>query len=167
MTIEQWGAIGEIIGALAVVASLVYLAVQIRQNTKQLAHSMKATELAAFERNVDSGNRTRELFILHPDVYDLYSRGIKSYKALDTADRTRFGMILSNIFSSLQGAYIRQLTYGHDPNDFEGSKRTIDRLLRLAGVAAWLRHHEPDWRPEFAELVQERIEIVADTVQSE
>ena len=165
MTIEQWGAIGEIVGALAVVASLVYLAVQIRQNTRQLAHSMKATELAAFERNVDSGNRTRELFILHPDVYELYSRGTDSYKALDSADRVRFGMILSNIFSSLQGAYIRQLTYGHDPNDFEGSIRTIDRLLRLPGVAAWLRHHEPDWRPEFAGLVQERIGIVVDTGQ--
>ncbi|MFW2404876.1 MAG: hypothetical protein ACN4GT_08915 [Gammaproteobacteria bacterium] len=167
MTIEQWGAIGEIVGALAVVASLVYLAMQIRQNTRQLAHSMKATELAAFERNVDSGNRTRELFILHPDVHDLYLRGTKSFKALDTADRMRFGMILSNIFSSLQGAYIRQLTYGHDPNDFAGSVRTIDQLLKLAGVAAWLRHHEPDWRPEFAGLVQERMAVIADTGQPE
>ena len=36
MTIQDWGAIGEVVGAAAVVASLIYLAVQIRQNTLQL-----------------------------------------------------------------------------------------------------------------------------------
>lgn len=34
MSIQEWAAIAEIVGALAVVASLVYLAVQIRQNTR-------------------------------------------------------------------------------------------------------------------------------------
>ena len=32
MTIQEWGAIGEIIGGVAVVASLVYLAMQIRRS---------------------------------------------------------------------------------------------------------------------------------------
>lgn len=34
MTLEQLANIGELIGGLAVVASLIYLAIQIRQNTK-------------------------------------------------------------------------------------------------------------------------------------
>ena len=49
MTIQDWGALGEIIGALAVVASLVYLAVQIRQNSRQLAHSARAHEISTLE----------------------------------------------------------------------------------------------------------------------
>ncbi len=109
MTIEEWGAIGEIVGALAVVASLVYLAVQIRQNTRQLSLSMKATELAAFERNVESGNRVREMFIHDRKVTELYTRGIRNYDDLCAEDKLRFGMILSNVFSALQGAHIRQL----------------------------------------------------------
>ncbi len=36
MTLEDLGNLGEIIGAIAVVISLVYLAVQIRQNTAQI-----------------------------------------------------------------------------------------------------------------------------------
>ena len=63
MSIQEWAAIAEIVGAVAVVASLVYLAVQIRQNTHGLAMSLKSTELAAFERNVEAGNRIREIFI--------------------------------------------------------------------------------------------------------
>ncbi len=33
MTLQDWGAIGEVVGALAVVVTLIYLAKQIRQNT--------------------------------------------------------------------------------------------------------------------------------------
>ena len=34
MTIQDWGAIGEIVGGVGVIASLLYLAVQIRQNSR-------------------------------------------------------------------------------------------------------------------------------------
>ena len=67
MSIQEWAALAEIIGAVAVVASLIYLAVQVRQNTHELSMSLRSTELAAFERNVESGIRIRELFILNPD----------------------------------------------------------------------------------------------------
>jgi hypothetical protein len=36
VTIQDWGAIGEIVGAIAVVISLVYLATQLRMNTRAL-----------------------------------------------------------------------------------------------------------------------------------
>ena len=39
MSLADLGNIGEFVGAIAVVASLVYLALQIRQNTRQLDHN--------------------------------------------------------------------------------------------------------------------------------
>ncbi len=36
MSIQDWGAIGELVGAIAVILTLIYLATQIRQNTRQL-----------------------------------------------------------------------------------------------------------------------------------
>ncbi len=160
MSIEEWAAIAEIVGAVAVVASLVYLAVQIRQNTHELSMSQKSTELAAFERNVKSGNRIREIFIINAEVMELYSRGIKSYADLSHGERLRFGMILGNIFSAMQGAYVRQLTYGNDPANFAGSKRRLDSLIKCRGVRELLRIDDPDWRPEFAELVQARLQKI-------
>lgn len=159
MTIQEWGAIGEIIGGVAVVASLVYLAVQIRQNTRQLSENMKATELAAFERNVQAGNSIRELFILHPEIAELYMRALGNYEELAIEEKLRFDMILSNVFSEFQGAYIRHLTYRHDPAEFVGSKRTLDRWIRRRAVRDWLKRTESDWRPEFAELVEERVRL--------
>ena len=110
MSIQEWAALAEIIGAVAVVASLIYLAVQVRQNTHEISLSLKSTELAAFERNVESGIRIRELFILNPEVLQLYARGGQSFEDLDDNEKLRFDMVLRNVFSALQGAYVRRPT---------------------------------------------------------
>jgi len=159
MSIQEWAALAEIIGAVAVVASLIYLAVQVRQNTHELSLSLKSTELAAFERNVESGIRVRELFILNPEVLQLYARGGQSFEDLDDNEKLRFDMVLRNVFSALQGAYVRQLTYGNDPAHFAGSERTLDRLIKGPGIRDWLSDNNPDWRPEFAALVQQRVRL--------
>jgi len=157
MSIQDWGAIGEIIGALAVVASLIYLAVQIRQNTRQISLSLESTKLAAFERNVESGNRTRELLIKHPDVAELSLKGFADYRSLPPGDRFRCNLLFRNLFSALQGGYVRQLTIGADPEEFDGIRKPVDTLLGNPGIRQWLEDIEPDWRPEFAEFVAARI----------
>jgi len=128
--------------------------------------SLRSTELAAFERNVEAGNRIREIFILNSDVSELYARGLKSYADLGDSDRMRFGMVLSNVFSALQGAYVRQLAYGNDPANFAGSERTLDSLIRRRGVRDWLSRNNPDWRPQFAEMVQRRVKIFEDAAEN-
>ncbi len=157
MSIQEWAAIAEIVGAVFIVASLINLAVQIRQNTRGLAMSLRSMELAGFERNVESGNRIREMFILNPEVSELYVRGLNSYVDMDGSDKLRFGMVLSNVFSALQGGYIRQLTLGNDPENFVGSERTLDRLISRKGVRDWLSTSDPDWRPQFAATVKKRV----------
>jgi len=80
MSIQEWAALAEIIGAVAVVRSM---------------------ELSAFERNVESGIRIREIFILNPEILELYARGSESYADLDEGEKLRFDMVLRNVFSAL------------------------------------------------------------------
>jgi len=124
-------------------------------------------ELAAFERNVDAGNRIREIFILNPDVAELFARGKNSYADLSSGDKIRFSMLLSNVFSAFQGAYIRQLTYGIDPENFAGSERLLDSYIKCSGVRDWLSSSSPDWRPQFAALVQQRVKIFDDAAEQD
>lgn len=162
MTIQDWGALGEIIGAIAVVASLVYLAIQIRQNTNQISQSIETMRLAAFESNVEAGNRIRELMIVNPDLADLVARGSRDYQQLSGTDRIRYDLMMRNVFSGMQGAFVRHLSLGSDPQGFAGSVRMLDALLVRPGVRAWLETAEPDWRPEFSTLVEERLEKTKD-----
>jgi hypothetical protein len=160
MNWEAVGAIAEAFGAIAIFVSLIYVAAQIRQNTQQFTRSVEANQLAAFERNIESGNRIRELLILNPDLTELLLRGFKSYENLSGPEKMRFGMLLRNIFSEMQGAYARQLSVAHDPLEFEGSARVIDEVLVNKGAREWLEANEPDWRPEFREFVDQRLAVV-------
>lgn len=45
-TVQDLGAVGELVGAIASVVLLIYIAVQIRQNSKMLEHNTRATETA-------------------------------------------------------------------------------------------------------------------------
>ena len=157
---EALGAIAEAVGAIAIFVSLVYVAAQIRQNTQQFSRSIEADLLAAFERNIESGNRIRELLILNPDLLQLLMSGFDSYEELGGADKIKFGMLLRNIFSEMQGAYVRQLSVEHDPMEFEGATRVIDEILVNRGVQEWLERNEPDWRPAFRNLVDQRLEVI-------
>jgi len=156
---EALGASAELIGAVAIFVSLVYLGVQIRQNTEMIARNMEATRLAAFERNVESGNRTRELLLLYPELGDLFIKGCRGLDALDGRERFRFTLLLRNLFSSIQGAYVRQLTLAHDPEEFAGTARIIDELVANPGVRQYIERNSPDWRPEFKALVEERLKL--------
>jgi hypothetical protein len=160
MNWEAIGATAEAVGAVAIFVSLVYVAAQIRQNTREFSRSIEANQLAAFERNIESGNHIRELLILHPDLAQLLLTGYKSYNELGAMEQFRFGMLLRNIFSAIQGAYIRQLTVEHDPQEFEGTKRMVDDILRNHGAREWLQRNEPDWRPAFREFVDLRLEAI-------
>ena len=160
MNWEALGAIAEATGAIAVFVSLVYVAAQIRQNTKQFSRSVEANQLAAFERNIESGNRIRELLILHPDLAQLLLNGFKGYKELKGSEKFRFGMLLRNIFSGIQGGYIRQLSVAHDPLEFEGTARMLDEILLNQGTRDWLDDNEPDWRPAFRKFVDARLAAI-------
>ena len=153
-------AIAETFRVLAVIVSLIYVAVRIRQNTKEVSRSVQATELAAFERNIESGNAIRELMIVHPGVARLFLKGLNSFSGLDPSERFRFGLLLRNTFSSTQGAYIRGLSVRHDPEGAEGTGGVVDSILVNPGAREWLDQTEPDWRPEFREFVAERLAAI-------
>ena len=160
MNWDAVGAIAESIGAIAVVLSLIYVAVQIRQNTQQFSRSVEANQLAAFERNVESGNRIREIMILHPELAELLLSGFKNYKEFSRSEKFRFGLLLRNIFSGIQGGYIRQLSVEHDPTGFEGIGRVLDDVLVNPGVRDWLDETSPDWRPAFRDFVDARLSAI-------
>ena len=61
MTFEQLGGIGEFIGALAVLASLVYLAGEIRRNTKATRLATLQSALGSVQQLFDAPARDAEL----------------------------------------------------------------------------------------------------------
>ena len=61
MTLQDLGNIGEFVGAIGVIASLVYLAIQIRQNTRTL-------RAATYESLAQATATSNALLITDPEI---------------------------------------------------------------------------------------------------
>ena len=77
MDLDALGNIGDFLGGMGVVVTLVYLAAQIRQNTKQLRANAESLRTAALDETQRSINHWREGIIHRRDVADLWK--LKSF----------------------------------------------------------------------------------------
>ena len=76
LTIQDWGALGEMIGSIAIIISLIYLVLQIRQNTK-------ATKVATSQAFIGIYG-TVFLAIAHDEKFrDVYWRGLNGLSNLN------------------------------------------------------------------------------------
>ena len=95
MSISELGSIGELIAAIATIATLIYLALQLRQNTS----AIRLSEMRAVEGDAKA---SRDVMIQNKDVAELYIVGLSSPETLDRADKLRFRMVLDQLFFEWQ-----------------------------------------------------------------
>ena len=89
MTLQELGNLGEFFGAIAVIASLAYVALQIRQNTRSL-------RTASFQAVMQSSTWENRIIAQDPALAELYLRGLNAYDELDSVDAFRFSALMYN-----------------------------------------------------------------------
>lgn len=142
MTIEELGAVGELLAAVATIVTLIYLALQLRQNTAAL----RLSQSRAIESNAQN-SRTR--FVTSKEVAELYIAGLTKPEALDQADRLRFRMLLDQLFFDWQ-VQVRLLG-----EDTQAADLFIKRTLSTpGGKSYWEKTPKNIFRPEFVVHVE-------------
>jgi hypothetical protein len=153
VSLDDLGNIGEFVGAIGVVISLAYLAVQIRQNTRQLSQNTDSARLAAIEAANREFNAVRDQVVRDPEVADLYLRGLRDYGSLEPRDRLRFGLLLQNFFFTAQ-----TLFQHYEFRGFGGFRTSsLDTVLRHRGACEWWNRERSQFSRGFVGLVDERI----------
>ena len=87
MNWEALGAVGEIAGATAVLITLIYLAVQIRQNTATVA-------TATYESVMTGFNDINVVVASHPALAALLDRGCQNPNTLNAEETVQFNFLL-------------------------------------------------------------------------
>jgi hypothetical protein len=105
---EAISAIGQIVGALAVVISLIYLATEIRS-------SVRATRESSMRWVSDSYTRWIHQVSGHPDLRELYYRGIHDFESLEKADLVGFSALMVEAFEEF-AKHINQLQQTAKPS---------------------------------------------------
>ena len=142
------GAIGEIIGALAVFLTLGYLAVQIRQNTKAVrasaldssVNAVNDVRIAMFESSeVAPSGRVQQLqsfriaMFESSEVAALYRRGLENPEELDDDERTRFRLLLHTIIWTVWNIYAQTEYGGLSSSTWAAQLPLLDRIMNSRG----------------------------------
>ncbi len=147
MNLESLGNIGEFIGGLAVIASLIYLAVQIRQNTK----SVRLRVEQAIKR--DSFDLRRSS-IENPEVVDLFIKALSDSDSLSPGERIRVNLICASTIEHLQHLFfLRNQGLVH----WESQEEGLRGYLALAPYRQWWVSGREILQPKFVEYVERHI----------
>ena len=95
--LEDLGNIGDFVGGIAVVVTLLYLAIQVRQNTAALQ--------TASRQEVVSGFREYNRLSFNPDIESAANSGVLLYPDMADAERVRFSALMNDHALFFQGAY--------------------------------------------------------------
>ena len=82
------GSYGEFVGAVAIVVTLVYLAIQLKQNTSQLQRNEHNTTMAQW-------STIRMALAENRDLAEIWSSGLNSEAELDATDQFRLESLLA------------------------------------------------------------------------
>jgi hypothetical protein len=130
MNWEALGAIGEIVGAVAVIATLGYLAVQIRQNTQTV-------RLAALDSQQQYGASLRGQVIGNADVARIWRLGLQDYNSLGEDDQVRFRFLMYNTFFSHEFRFDHRRHGLIEPEFRERDDELLRFYFAQPGVRQW------------------------------
>lgn len=150
MNWDALGAMAELLGAIGVIVSLLYLARQIRQSTR--------TEKARAHRDIFSALNVHTGHMLGPENIDLLITGIRDFESLKGGDRLRFDHLMLGYFNSVESTlfYKDALLLGEDVlQNWAYTLKT--RFLPYAGVRAWWEEARSIFNPEMQAWVDEQI----------
>ena len=148
MNWEAIGAISEVIGALAVVASLVYLALQIRQNTKQLEQNERTSRAASVSASATSYRENRQHIYTNREVAEIQLRGMADPQSLTEIEGYQFRLLMSNFMDANWDMYAQTAVTGHSPETWAAQgRKVIGRVLASPG-GRWFWQNFCDEYPE-------------------
>jgi hypothetical protein len=98
MNWDAVGAIGEIIGAFAVVVSLVYLAVQIRSQNSQ-------AKLSALHE-MSKEQRAASPMFANEQISDIFVRANKDYGSISEAESVQLIVVVTGLFRAWENAFL-------------------------------------------------------------
>jgi len=159
MNWEAISTIAEIVGATAVVVSLVYLATQIRQNNRQVEEQIRALRLQSY----DSAGADFSALRLHVSGSlqrsSVWRRAKDSYRTLEPDEQAQMSEMLHELMWAYQNIFSRMLGGAED----EMLRRIVDKNLGYwmanRGFREW-------WRTERKTPFTDEFEALVDSVCS-
>ena len=150
MNWDAIGAVAELLGAVGVIASLVYLATQIRQNTRSV-------QSAAYQ-SIVVGQQALSSVSYDGETAEIIRRGMQDRSQLNEAEAFRFNWLISSVVSGYENGMYQFDNGMLAPERWQGQVANLRWFLASPGVRAWWStFYKEHLAADFVRLVDEEI----------
>jgi hypothetical protein len=130
MNWEMLSAIGQVVAAIGVIPSLIYLAVQIREQNKERRRAGINILTAQWSDLVKTGQESREFAVF-------FLRGVRSFDRLDAPDKLRFSAFFTRYTRNCEGMFIYYRDGALEKALWDEVERTMIDYFAYTGVREW------------------------------
>ena len=156
MDIMELGAIGELVGAVVVIGSLLYLALQVRQGTEQTRQT-NLIERGRANREMQRGVNEIYLGAVDSEIQRIYSAALIDFNSISNHDKAllhhRFlipmGVHSTSTFLAAKEGLV-------DGVWAEGWLQYWVQIIKSPGLSVWWDDLKPYFQPEFSAEVEKR-----------
>lgn len=148
--------IANLVGAVAVVVSLVYLAMQVRAGTRELRTNIR-------DSSFHSLSEWNFHIMADPELGWLFQTGCRDFQSLDEKSRARLVHVLYSFFKMFENMYLHSLDQSVDEGVWKYNAPMLLAYARQPGAQHYLAHRQKIFDPRFwAYLHQARPDDVPD-----
>jgi hypothetical protein len=155
MNWDAIGAIGEVLGATAVVVTLLYLGIQIRQNTEREKMSQEFVANQYF-------NELRMLIASDENLADIEFRGMKNLGSLTELERRRFDELVNGWLWALHKYYRQDKAEQLTTSFKQTALPFLQRRFGGHGFVEWWSETREEFSDfEYRESVDQMVQVIA------
>ncbi len=145
VNIQDLAAIAEIAGSVAVIASLIYLALQIRQTnvaTHRSMYAQAATSISEFWLSLAKD----------PQLYASFTSMLRAPESLSEHERDRGYLVMDSYLSLMESYFLHNRQYGEQLSQ-ERWSRLLHRMFHTTGGQEYWRKRKSSFHKDFVEYL--------------
>ena len=156
MTIQELGSIGEFVAAVATIATLFYLALQIRQNTRAVEEQCRTQRQNSVLGARSAFTEWRSLVIQDPSIAAIWRKGNQDLEHLNEDERTQLDLLLVDFFWAHATIWLQMKDGLVDEPLWEMSSSNV-AIYAGPGVRAWWSSspHRSEYPDEFIKSIDD------------
>jgi hypothetical protein len=147
---ETLGNIGDFIGGVAIIITLIYLAAQIRQNTRALK--------TASRQEIVAGFREFNRLYLQPGGDDAMTQGVRHYPNIAPELKHLFETMMNDLALFFQGVFALYEAGTLEEETYQTYLTLFAAWVNTPGGAAWWTDINPLYTPRMVEAMRVRVE---------
>ena len=143
MTLDQLGNIGEITGSIAVIISIIYLAIQIRTNTE-------AERTSTYQAVVSDFGAINNAMASTPELSHMFVEAMEDYHQLSPDEKARISQLFFQCFRYFENMFYQHRKGYLDEEVWTGWKRLMLTYYARPGFQTWWEHRRDVYSESFA-----------------